>query len=265
MQWEIVRCCRYVTAGACLESVGGIIQVSLQWFLFTVILVLYMIYYPQHLKYADVDVDDRTTGIRQHLKATNVKSDSWRLSITLSWVVFIHIVLVTFVTFSLLLTRPPLPEHGLPRQLKMWATFLGVTSAALAALQYGPQIVHTYRMKLVGALSIPMMLIQTPGSIFMVTSIALRPGTNWTSWITYAVAGMMQGMLLVMCIVWKIEQGKRGVDDFGNSLVDVTTSGSPSTDEVSEPSEDTPLIQPDGTAAAKKRPGRGWTRRFGGQ
>jgi hypothetical protein len=36
-------------------------------------------------------------------------------------------------------------------------------------------------MKLVGALSIPMMLIQTPGGILMVTSIALRKGTNWTS------------------------------------------------------------------------------------
>jgi hypothetical protein len=36
-------------------------------------------------------------------------------------------------------------------------------------------------MKLVGALSIHMMLIQTPGGILMVTSIALRKGTNWTS------------------------------------------------------------------------------------
>ena len=49
-----------------------------------------------------------------------------------------------------------------------------MSSATLAALQYAPQIVHTYRMKLVGALSIPMMLIQTPGAIFMVLSIALR-------------------------------------------------------------------------------------------
>jgi len=73
-------------------------------------------------------------------------------------------------------------------------------------------------MKLVGALSIPMMLIQTPGAIFMVLSIALRPGTNWTSWITYAVAGIMQGMLLTMCIVWKLRQSKLRIDDFGNSL-----------------------------------------------
>lgn len=78
---------------------------------------------------------------------------------------------VAFVTFYLLGTTIP----GEPStRLEFWATFLGVTSATLAALQYAPQIVHTYRMKVVGALSIPMMLIQTPGAIFMVLSIALR-------------------------------------------------------------------------------------------
>ena len=56
----------------------------------------------------------------------------------------------------------------------MWATFLGLLSALLAAMQYAPQIVHTYRLKLVGALSIKMMLIQSPGSLLMVLSIALR-------------------------------------------------------------------------------------------
>jgi uncharacterized protein with PQ loop repeat len=78
---------------------------------------------------------------------------------------------VVFVTFYLLGTT--IPEEP-PTRLEIWATFLGVSSASLAALQYAPQIAHTYRMKLVGALSIPMMLIQTPGAIFMVLSIALR-------------------------------------------------------------------------------------------
>ena len=139
-----------------------------------------------------------------------------------------------FVTFYLLGTTIP----GEPStRLEFWATFLGVSSAILAALQYAPQIVHTYRLKLVGALSIPMMLIQTPGAIFMVLSIALRyasvtplqysgwnltgpcrPGTNWTSWTTYAVAGIMQGMLLAMCIIWKLRQSKLRIDDFGNPL-----------------------------------------------
>jgi hypothetical protein len=37
-----------------------------------------------------------------------------------------------------------------------------------------PQISRTYHSKLVGALSIPMMCIQSPGAIAMVLSIALR-------------------------------------------------------------------------------------------
>jgi uncharacterized protein with PQ loop repeat len=119
------------------------------------------------------------------------------------------------VTFFLLLTTSP--ESTPPNiigvswaifrrvtvpsmQIRTWASFLGISSAVLAAIQYAPQIYHTYCAKLVAALSIKMMLIQTPGTIFMILSIALRyvyvaifqrnmfadmkfnsPGTNWTS------------------------------------------------------------------------------------
>ena len=59
-------------------------------------------------------------------------------------------------------------------QLDLWATFLGITSIVLAAFQYFPQIKHTYTTKLVGALSIPMMVLQTPGGFLMAVSIAVR-------------------------------------------------------------------------------------------
>ncbi len=123
------------------------------------------------------------------------------------------------------------------RQLQLWTLFLGVTSALLAAFQYIPQISHTWGIKLVGAISIPMMCIQTPGAVLMVLSVALRPGTNWTSesppnvdpcslmltayltaWISYAVAGVMQGILLVMCIIFRGRQHALGLDDFGRPL-----------------------------------------------
>jgi len=220
MQWSIMRCCRFVGVGSCLEMTAGVFQVFLQWFMFTVILVLYMLYYPQHRKYVELDVDAHDSRPPQHVK-TSIRSDEWRLSITLSWVVFIHIVLITFITFSLLITTPLPPSTigaPLPPHIELWATFLGVASAGLAAIQYAPQIIHTYRMKLVGALSIPMMCIQSPGAVLMILSVALRPGTNWTSWITFAVAGIMQGTLLVMCIVWKFRQHKLKIDDFGQPL-----------------------------------------------
>jgi uncharacterized protein with PQ loop repeat len=58
--------------------------------------------------------------------------------------------------------------------MKAWATVLGVTAAILAAIQYMPQLVKTYKAGVVGALSIPMMCVQTPGGVIMVISIALR-------------------------------------------------------------------------------------------
>lgn len=87
--------------------------------------------------------------------------------------------------------------HAPARLLDELALFLGLSGTFLAILQYAPQIVKTYRAGLVGALSLGTMIIQVPGSVLFVISIAVRPGTNWTSWIPYAVTGAMQGALLV--------------------------------------------------------------------
>lgn len=217
MQWGLIKCCKVVSFGSCIESTAGIFQLALQWLLFTWVLVLYMIYYPPHLKYTEVAVDLHDNRSPQLIK-TQVKSDTWRLSIILSWVVFLHISFITFVTFLLLTTGPTPDGSRRSAQISIWATFLGVASALLAALQYAPQIIHTYRLRLVGALSIPMMLIQSPGAVFMVLSIALRPGTNWTTWLPYAVAGVLQGSLLIMCLCWRARQHRLRVDDFGNPL-----------------------------------------------
>ena len=151
-----------------------------------------MIYYPPHLKYVEIEIDNHDSRPVQHYM-TPIRSDDWRLSITLSSVVAIHLLvsishfgllfrimtsihslLLVFVTFLLLVTANP-PPH-LPRTplVSIWATFLGVSSAILAAIQYMPQISRTYHSKLVGALSIPMMCMQSPGAIAMVLSIALR-------------------------------------------------------------------------------------------
>lgn len=214
MQWGVLRCCAFWSFGTCLEQTLGVIQVSMQWALFAIILVLYMVYYPQHLRHASTDVDvPRPDGQteRVHVK-TLIRSDTWRLSVILSWVVFIHIVLEILITLFLLLT-----SHR-AAQIELWATFLGVSSALLAGIQYAPQLTHTYKAKTVGALSIPMMLIQSPGAAVMVLSIALRPGTNWTSWITFAVSGIMQAILLGMCLVWKARQRRLDIDDFGEPV-----------------------------------------------
>jgi hypothetical protein len=100
-------------------------------------------------------------------------SDLFNFLTLVFWCVFWS-VFITIVTFFLLFTRIPEPSGEVPRQISLWATFLGVSSALLAAIQYAPQLSRTYRLKLVGALSIPMMIIQSPGAAIMSISIALR-------------------------------------------------------------------------------------------
>jgi len=217
LQAEIVKCCRVVSFGSCVEMVAGIVQVGLQLFGFGFIFVLYMIYYPSHLRYVETAADE--SELQPLLPAkTPVKSAEWGLSVIVAWITVIYLLFLFITTVYLLSTSTPSPDGALPSHISSWATFLGVSSALLATIQYAPQILHTYKTKLVGALSIPMMLIQTPGGVLMVTSIVLREGTNWTSWATFAVAAVMQGCLLVMCCLWKIRQDKLGIDDFGNPV-----------------------------------------------
>ncbi|KAJ3919396.1 hypothetical protein F5877DRAFT_90055 [Lentinula edodes] len=216
MQWGIIRCCHLLSFGSCIEMTAGVIQVSLQWAMFSLILVLYMIYYPPHLKYVNLGFEyDESLPLR--LSKSTEKTKEWKTSIVVSWFAILHLCVLAalFATLNLKLTTY---LHTMAHSVTQWATFLGVSSAILAAIQYIPQIAHTFRHKVVGALSIPMMCIQTPGAVLMVLSIALRPGTNWTSWATFAVAGIMQGTLLVMCICWKIRQKRLGLDDFGHNI-----------------------------------------------
>jgi hypothetical protein len=55
-------------------------------------LVLYLIYYPSHLKYGDTYVDTHNTRPPQLVKS---KSDEWRLSVILSWVVVVHMHVIS--------------------------------------------------------------------------------------------------------------------------------------------------------------------------
>jgi len=138
----------------------------------------------------------------------------------------IFILLVTLLLVSSLPSSsfPPPPKTvmitGPSSRLlvQRWAGFLGWSATVLAALQYIPQIIHTSRARLVGSLSIPMMCLQVPGSAIFVYSLALRPGVNYTSLAAYVCTGVLQGVLLVLCIVWRIRERRAGIDDYGRPL-----------------------------------------------
>lgn len=128
-----------------------------------------------------------------------------------------------------------------PSSLQAWANFLGILAAILSSIQYFPQIYTTLRLRCVGSLSIPMMCIQTPGSLVFAGSLAARLGKEgWSTWGVFVVTAFLQGTLLLMAMYfeyWGPE--KMEVDVHGS---DVATNGSVEEQE-GQPAEDTPLLQ----------------------
>lgn len=88
-----------------------------------------------------------------------------------------------------------------PTYLQQYASVLGIAAAILASIQYIPQIRMTWKLKGAGALSIPMMLIQTPGGYLFAISLAMRLGASgWSTWTQYVVLATLQGFLLSMAL-----------------------------------------------------------------
>ncbi|KAM3579537.1 hypothetical protein VKS41_007996 [Umbelopsis sp. WA50703] len=222
LQWDAITCCSMLSTGQCLESLMGVFQIGLQWFMFCTIFVLFLLYFPEELKHSP----HKPHSLHLDLPRRIERSTEWKISLGVAVICVAHFVASVIVT-AVLLKVVGGPEHY---ETNLWASILGVLSMILAAFQYLPQIWKTWRRKTVGALSIPMMLLQTPGSALFVYSIATRPGTNWTAWITYLVTGILQGSLLVMCIAWHYRSKRLGIDDLHGS-------------EEIHPSERTALLQ----------------------
>jgi hypothetical protein len=80
------------------------------------------------------------------------------------------------------------------------------------------------------------------GSFSFRHSLKEKPDGSHIGWITFAVAAVLQGCLLVMCCIWKIRQNKLGIDDFGNP-VDPLVYPTVNTDEVNHHQEVTPTTE----------------------
>lgn len=135
--------------------------------------VLFLVYFPESKK-RTIPSPDLPTKVHE-------LSDEWRGSLIIAALCIGHLAISFFVTVILLAVVGSPAEHW---QTNYWAGFLGLLSMFLASFQYLPQIIKTWKRKVdnlffttilnfwcvlandlqaVGALSIPMMLLQTPG------------------------------------------------------------------------------------------------------
>lgn len=178
-----VQCCKTVSAFECAAGLLGIAQVGVQWCCFTIILLLFLVFFP------------RLPSLPANLVPSKY---TWRTAITVAIICLVHGLAIICISATLILARP--------HHLGNWANALGIMATMLAAIQYLPQIWMTWSLGHVGSLSIPMMLIQTPGSFVWSASLAARLGwEGWSTWGVFLVTGCLQGCLLVMGICFEIK------------------------------------------------------------
>ncbi|KAI0132609.1 PQ loop repeat protein [Xylariales sp. AK1849] len=180
-----VSCCKEVSPFECAAGLLGIAQIGVQWMCFAIILVLFLVFFRRDEADLDDDEDEEVE--------LGPDQPTWRTAIGVAALCLIHGLFVVIITASLAL--------GAPSYLGAWANVLGIMSAALAAIQYIPQIWTTYRLKHAGSLSIPMMCVQTPGGFLFAASLGARLGwAGWSSWGVYVLTAVMQGIVLSMAL-----------------------------------------------------------------
>lgn len=182
---EAIGCCRELGAFDCAAGLLGVAQLGVQWLCFTLILVLFLIFF----RYREANVPRDELG---------GESPKWQTAVAVGLLCVFHGLIVVILTGVFAL--------ALPSYLTTWANSLGVMAALLAAVQYVPQIWTTYRLKHVGSLSIPMMCMQTPGGFLFAASLFARLGVaGWSTWVIYLLTATMQGIVLVLGVYYEMD------------------------------------------------------------
>ncbi|KAJ5736255.1 uncharacterized protein N7483_001380 [Penicillium malachiteum] len=236
-----VACCHEIRGIACFAGLLGVFQMSMQWLSFFLILLLFVIYFPR--------ATSPTNPVAS--VSTNPSGPTHRTAISIAAICVLHAVVTVIISVALALRQPS--------ALAAWANFLGILAAILASIQYFPQIYTTLRLQCVGSLSIPMMCIQTPGSLVWAASLAAREGLKgWSIWGVLVVTASLQGTLLMLAIYFEYfgpNRHRKGSVSGGpgdqNGAQSNGFTASPERSEAptqrpisaGQPSEETPLLQ----------------------
>jgi uncharacterized protein with PQ loop repeat len=154
-------------------------------------MLLFLIFFPK----------PGSDGRPQASSAFEPGAQTWQKAVLAVTISLAHFFIVLMVSIVLL--------AAFPQYLQAWANILGIGAAALSMIQYLPQLWTTWHLQQVMSLSIPMMCIQTPGSFVFSASLAIRLGIQgWSAWGVYIVTGVLQGILLAMCISFELRDRK---------------------------------------------------------
>lgn len=200
-------------------------------------LVLFVVYFPRPTSTESADRDE-TPSIDDD------KTPTYRTALAVAGLCVLHALTLLVISLVIGLKHPSSLQH--------WANFLGILAAVLSSIQYFPQLHTTLRIRCVGSLSIPMMCIQTPGSLVFAASLAARLGKEgWSSWGVFLVTACFQGTLLFMAVYFEYFDPERKDDILRDIHSHAETEPHAPADGLrvhhgeqdAPPAEDTPLLQ----------------------
>ncbi|QSS52607.1 PQ loop repeat protein [Histoplasma capsulatum var. duboisii H88] len=227
---EDIACCKEIDGFSCFAGLLGIFQVGVQALCFAIILFLFVIFYPRS-----------TPSI---VKQSSSGTHSFRIAILVAGICILQTIATAIVAIVIVVAYP--------NKRQFYANLFGIFAAILSSIQYFPQIYTTFRLRRVGSLSIPMMCIQTPGSLVWAASLAARLGTEgWSTWGVYVVTALLQGTLLIMGIYFEYINPSKAETDVSPADTSGTDDGTNGVvahrgNEENHPSEETPLLQSTG-------------------
>ncbi|KAK9480951.1 hypothetical protein V1514DRAFT_274875 [Lipomyces japonicus] len=166
----VMSCCRFLSGGKCFAASLGVIQMALQFVMFSVTFILYLSYFP-----------------RDHVQ-------EYRLAVLVAIFSVAHLIVTSLVAVI---------AYAADEGVQAYAGFLGIQATLLSALQYFPQLYMTFRLGHAESLSIHTLCMQAPGGFIWALSLAAREGTSWSSWLPYMFSAFLQTILLFMCVYFE--------------------------------------------------------------
>jgi len=95
---------------------------------------------------------------------------------------------------------------------------IGLLSSILTLVQWLPQIYTTWKLRHPGSLSLPMLFIQTPGSVIVIF-FQITVGSDVTTWFPYVVTFISQASLIVMCFIFICQEQVTYLPDESDKLI----------------------------------------------
>ncbi|PWA03459.1 hypothetical protein BB558_000376 [Smittium angustum] len=238
LNYWLFDCCQVLSLSSCFKKTLGVFLIGAQTIQFLTIFMLFIIYFPRESKYRR-EIDSPTESPENSQVYRSGQSSSSHVSLTnpqallkdksgFSVIKFLGLdknytveyetallvtfSIITYFTFCLLVTTLFGETVGFYSvYIRTWAKILGIFSLSVTIVQFIPQIAKTIKLKHVGSLSIPMMMIQTPGGFMFVYIIASQQDSNWTSWVSTFSAAVFQGVLLITCLILQYKDSHSSV------------------------------------------------------